>query len=364
MSALLPLSPQPAQPVIDATRPAGQVAGRADFGALLSGLDGGSTLLDSPVEPEALTEPPLDSKPLPDSTALRDDVPQSAVVSTETTPMDAIALALSAQETPGGHETPDVLEVEPSSEDVAEEIELTEEESKMFEETSSSVLAWLGNASPIVDPALVSPEEAGGKVGRVRAPEIQPSAAVEADVVEADVSFEAPMEAGKPRQQAPMVDGVEGVTAEVEIAESVPKGRALAVEPSPEALVEGSDAEGFELQFSSSTPDRLSVRVEDGGDAIDVEIEQVDEGLQVRVVTPPEALDEFEALEPELERSLGSRGLSLESYSARARSEQERAQAEAESAAAQHGSDEDEDAQKEDSSSPQRWRGRLLDIRA
>ncbi|MEL6348723.1 MAG: hypothetical protein AAFV53_36805 [Myxococcota bacterium] len=136
----------------------------------------------------------------------------------------------------------------------------------------------------------------------------------------------------------------------------------------PEATAEMGEApaevdEDLELRFHPTTPNKLQVRVEDGGESIDVDIEQVDDGLQVRVVTAPESVNEFMSMEPELERAFEERGLRLDAYSARARTEDDARHSQTEDGQRAE-AEGDESSNEEEGSPTENVRNRLLDVRA
>lgn len=109
-------------------------------------------------------------------------------------------------------------------------------------------------------------------------------------------------------------------TAEGPAPEGPVRGVSQIEAPPPPAEVAVESGEDPQVQIRPHGLDKLSLRIDEGGDRFDVEIERgVDRSLDIRVVAPPEAIDELSSMESELQRSLEERALRLGSYSAQAR---------------------------------------------
>jgi hypothetical protein len=112
------------------------------------------------------------------------------------------------------------------------------------------------------------------------------------------------------------------------------------------------------VQFRAQGLDKLSLKISEGGDRFDVEIERgVDRTLDVRVIAPPDAVDEIWSMESELQQSLEERALKLGSYSAEARDSEADAEEDVDSDA-EPGSETDEVHRSAT------WQGGALNIRA
>ncbi|MFT4977052.1 MAG: hypothetical protein ACI8S6_002957 [Myxococcota bacterium] len=135
--------------------------------------------------------------------------------------------------------------------------------------------------------------------------------------------------------------------------------------PPPPAEVAVESGDDSQLLVRHAGLDKLSLRVQDGGDRIDVEIEKgIDRSLDVRVIVPPDAVDELSSMETELQRSLEERALKLGSYSMEARDpEAEEAGEGAAGAAGEGGEGEGEESDGE-VVAEHVWQLGLLNIRA
>lgn len=195
---------------------------------------------------------------------------------------------------------------------------------------------------------------------------------------------EAPTAAGEASAQAdpggelPQAEGAQQVSSQAaspsaeitELAELPPaRGveRVEAARAAPavsEAPASASAARESEVQLQTHGLDKLSLKISEGGERFDVDIERgVDRSLDVRVVAPPEAVDELWSMESELQQSLEEKALKLGSYSAEARDPDAEADADAAGdSESEAGAEREQEVAGDEPVAA--WQGGVLNIRA
>jgi len=158
-------------------------------------------------------------------------------------------------------------------------------------------------------------------VGMEPAPDAPPDPAPSAEAQPPAEAPSAALEASEPPATFQVSEAPAAVAGEaLEPSAGVKSTARVAEAPPPPPAELATESGEAEIRYRPVGLDKLSLRVQQGGERIDVDIERgVDRALDVRVVAPAEAIDDLASMEQELHRSLEERALKLGSYSAEAR---------------------------------------------